>query len=77
MTHNHMQLVRGGIKIIEQPLRIKRSTGSGDGDEDLQSMISVHAKYRGRKAANKFASAREKLESANLIRTIAACQNLC
>ena len=42
-----MQLMRGGINIIQQPLRIKRSAGSSDGDEDFQNMIFLRAEYGG------------------------------
>ena len=41
IAHHHMNLVCGGIEIIEQSLCVKRTAGSGDGDKDFQSMISV------------------------------------
>ena len=52
-----MDLVRGGIKIIEQPLGVKRSAGSGDGDEDFQSVIPFAPSMGRLMEANKFASA--------------------
>lgn len=49
-----MDLVRGGVEIIEQPLGVKRSAGSGDGDEDFQSVIPFAQSMAGLRMANKF-----------------------
>ena len=47
IAHHHMEFVRGGINVIEQTLRIKRSAGSSNGDEDFQIMISLRTQYGG------------------------------
>jgi len=36
MAHHDVDFMRARIQIIEQPLRVKRAAGSGDGNEDFQ-----------------------------------------